>query len=522
MRTQTVLILALLHLIGAVLMGFEMLGSRYLNPYFGSGVNTWACLISVVLVAMMLGYYAGGVIADRARSVALLGVACILSGLSMAIVPFTADAILAATIDTFGDRFWGTLLGAVFLMFVPVFLISACSPITVRLLLTNVETGGRVTGAVYGISTFGNVLGTLGTTFLLIPNYGVRDITTAFALIMLLLGVLALAMTAGPWRARAAKASLLAAVLGGVTAAAAALMPAGRVEAAPVRMESSYPEGPLFVGDALFVAEMGRDRVVRIDAGGKRGANMERLETFWAEPGCGPTALARIDAGRFLILCHLARKLVVVGADGETVAEVTENDDGRPFQDPNDVTSDARGGAYITDPGLFAAGTPATGAVYHIGADLSVHRIASDLSYPNGVTYREGRLYVAEHLAQRIWDFEVSGARVVSRRVFADLAPLIAGWEVGYREAGPDGLEWLGDKLLAAVYGAGRVVVLGADGSEAGVLPAPARFVTNVAVSSRFVAVVGTHDNQAPPFPGVITLTARADFERLVAGAARP
>ena len=30
-------------------MSFEMLGSRYLNPYFGSGIYTWASLISTVL-----------------------------------------------------------------------------------------------------------------------------------------------------------------------------------------------------------------------------------------------------------------------------------------------------------------------------------------------------------------------------------------------------------------------------------------------------------------------------------------
>ena len=37
---------------GAIVMSFEMLGSRYLNPYFGSGIYTWAALISTVLAAL--------------------------------------------------------------------------------------------------------------------------------------------------------------------------------------------------------------------------------------------------------------------------------------------------------------------------------------------------------------------------------------------------------------------------------------------------------------------------------------
>ena len=36
---------------GGIVMSFEMLGSRYLNPYFGSGIYTWAALISTVLIA---------------------------------------------------------------------------------------------------------------------------------------------------------------------------------------------------------------------------------------------------------------------------------------------------------------------------------------------------------------------------------------------------------------------------------------------------------------------------------------
>ena len=47
------LLLALALILGFALMGFEMLGSRYLYPYFGGGINTWASLIATVLVALM-------------------------------------------------------------------------------------------------------------------------------------------------------------------------------------------------------------------------------------------------------------------------------------------------------------------------------------------------------------------------------------------------------------------------------------------------------------------------------------
>ena len=50
---------------GAIVMSFEMLGSRYLNPYFGSGIYTWASLISTVLAALCVGYFIGGIAADR-------------------------------------------------------------------------------------------------------------------------------------------------------------------------------------------------------------------------------------------------------------------------------------------------------------------------------------------------------------------------------------------------------------------------------------------------------------------------
>src|SRR2546423_7505163 len=69
LQTSTKAFAATIYLVafitGAIVMSFEMLGSRYLNPYFGSGIYTWASLISTVLAALCAGYFVGGVGAER-------------------------------------------------------------------------------------------------------------------------------------------------------------------------------------------------------------------------------------------------------------------------------------------------------------------------------------------------------------------------------------------------------------------------------------------------------------------------
>ena len=52
----TVVIYVMAFVTGGIVMGFEMLGSRYLNPYFGSDIYTWTALISRVLAALCVDY----------------------------------------------------------------------------------------------------------------------------------------------------------------------------------------------------------------------------------------------------------------------------------------------------------------------------------------------------------------------------------------------------------------------------------------------------------------------------------
>jgi hypothetical protein len=170
--------------VGAVLMGFEMLGSRYLVPYFGGGINTWAGLISVVLCGLAIGYLIGGTLVDRRASPRVIGIPVALAAAYLALVPPTADQVLRWIMDTLGYGAVAILFASSILLLVPFSLLGILSPAAVRLLIRSTEESGRVAGVVYGLSTIGNVFGVLFTTFLLIPTIGVRPITYLYALLL--------------------------------------------------------------------------------------------------------------------------------------------------------------------------------------------------------------------------------------------------------------------------------------------------------------------------------------------------
>ena len=169
-------------IVGGVLMGFEMLGSRYLFPYFGGGIGTWASLISTVLCALAIGYFAGSAMIARHPSQRTIGVFILIAAAYLACVPATADGVMEKILSGLGDGPAATLTASTALLLVPLSLLGTFSPIAVSILTRSAEEAGRVAGLVYGVSTIGNVVGTLLTTFTLIPTIGSRAITYIFAL----------------------------------------------------------------------------------------------------------------------------------------------------------------------------------------------------------------------------------------------------------------------------------------------------------------------------------------------------
>ena len=120
---------------GAMVMSFEILGSRVLAPFFGSSIFVWGSLISIFLAGLSVGYYGGGKAADIRPSSRMLGLVVLFPALWFLLFPFFQKAVLSWIFDAdLGERL-GPLLAALVLFLVPAAFLGAVSPYIVKMRL---------------------------------------------------------------------------------------------------------------------------------------------------------------------------------------------------------------------------------------------------------------------------------------------------------------------------------------------------------------------------------------------------
>lgn len=176
---------------GAILMALEVIGGRLLSPYFGSSVYVWGSIITVFLVALSVGYLLGGIAADKRPSGALLAAYIAVSGLLILPIPLLVFPLVKFTF-TAGLGNLGALVVGMLLFFLPSLGLGMVSPYIVKLGTRETSRLGNYVGRFYAVSTLGSILGTLATTFLLIPSYGVRSIIFALGILLVVLAVILL------------------------------------------------------------------------------------------------------------------------------------------------------------------------------------------------------------------------------------------------------------------------------------------------------------------------------------------
>ena len=177
-------------IVGAVVMIFELVGSRVLGPYLGTSIFVWTSLIGVILGSLSLGYFMGGRMADKKASLERLSLIILLSALMMAFIAIFKDVIMLAVIKLFKQEEIASFMASL-ILFAPVsFIFGIVSPYAVRLKLNNLNTSGATVGDLYAISTVGSISGTFLAGFFLISHFGVTRVLFFLAFTLLILSFL--------------------------------------------------------------------------------------------------------------------------------------------------------------------------------------------------------------------------------------------------------------------------------------------------------------------------------------------
>ena len=188
--------------LGFVTLGFEMVAGRILTPLFGSGIYTWATIITMVVAGLMVGYFAGGLAADRYPSFGLVALIKLAGGTYLLLVYALSFGNFEWVFLLSDNEIAALFLAALAVCFPPLLVLGMFSPLAVRLLLSDPHSAGSVAGGLFALSSLGNMAGILVTTFLLIPSYGSRAITLSFALFVLLSGLCSILVGRSHARAR--------------------------------------------------------------------------------------------------------------------------------------------------------------------------------------------------------------------------------------------------------------------------------------------------------------------------------
>ena len=171
-------------------MGAEIAGARMLAPYFGDSTIVWANTIAIVLVALSIGYWLGGKLADRRPDLRSLCGTVLIGAVLVTLIPFFARPFLGASVDAFDELsvgvFAGSLVGVLVLLAIPVMIFGAVSPWALRVAMDNsdVEHAGHIAGRLYALSTAGSLIGTLASAMVTIPLIGTQRTFIFFALLV--------------------------------------------------------------------------------------------------------------------------------------------------------------------------------------------------------------------------------------------------------------------------------------------------------------------------------------------------
>jgi spermidine synthase len=156
---------ALVFLASGSVLVLEIVALRLVGPYVGVTLQVSSSVIGISLAAIAYGTWLGGRLADRFDPRALLTPALILAAIGTAV---TLPLVRWGGEILRGGAAPAVLLLAAMAVFLPAFLLSAITPLVVKLQLADLSRTGHVVGRLSSIGTLGAITATLATGFIFV------------------------------------------------------------------------------------------------------------------------------------------------------------------------------------------------------------------------------------------------------------------------------------------------------------------------------------------------------------------
>lgn len=170
---------------GFGLMAFELAAARILAPTIGSSTYIWTSVIGVIIAALSVGYYVGGIVADKRNSAAdvawlLLGTAATVV-LTLIMYESLLDSAMRWDIDV---RLQAVIVATI--LFAPAsFVLGMISPYLAKLNVRTLAASGRSVASLSALNSIGGIIGTFATGFILFGYIGSRETIVLVAIMLL-------------------------------------------------------------------------------------------------------------------------------------------------------------------------------------------------------------------------------------------------------------------------------------------------------------------------------------------------
>jgi spermidine synthase len=285
---------------GATVMAVELLSARMVAPYFGSSLYVWATVIGFTLFALAIGYFSGGVIADKYSGPDTLLWILFIASVFLMLMHVSASLLTIAFQNISPGA--AVILVSLILILPPLAFMGMVPTFLIRRVSATADSAGSSTGVVYAISSASGIVALPVFGFFIIPRLG---LTLPSILVGAALGLIPFAKLI----ARKKYASLLFIPFVLFSLWATKTQQSGK--AVDVQY---YSEGLL---GQLLVADVSNDRFLFVNRTGQTWVDKETFKPKWDYASYVSSISSKLPE---------KSNALILGLGGGTVANIFQND----------------------------------------------------------------------------------------------------------------------------------------------------------------------------------------------------